>query len=319
MTAWARPLRTGPQSKHVGGKRTQAGRQFERAAARRSWKGSCSMPASSRSPAASGLRGAPRGRLRRAHFAPPNESGDEIVPSSKTERRRRSVLLIPPASPKPLRGSPRAELSDPGRSPARGSTPRRTQPLDDVRDTRSVGRRCDYRRIRPMHEAEERQGRGPGEGERRGLDEALVDHEGGDRPRESSPVDGARRPRAGESLVERAPPTPASLAMPIAAAVVPAAARAPSIDVLHQARRDPASATAPIAGACVFGVLWNACAPISVPIYEGVGEIATTGMIASIGEITREPRQDDPPSDAGSPPSGRSGQPIAFQPGSADV
>jgi hypothetical protein len=29
MTAWARPLRTGPQSKHVGGKRTQAGRRFE--------------------------------------------------------------------------------------------------------------------------------------------------------------------------------------------------------------------------------------------------------------------------------------------------
>ena len=29
MTAWARRLCTGPQSKHVGGKRAQAGRQFE--------------------------------------------------------------------------------------------------------------------------------------------------------------------------------------------------------------------------------------------------------------------------------------------------
>ena len=55
-----------------------------------------------------------------------NESGGGIVLSYKTERSCRSVLLIPPASPKPLQGSPRAELSGPVRSPAHGSTPRRT-------------------------------------------------------------------------------------------------------------------------------------------------------------------------------------------------
>jgi hypothetical protein len=41
-----------------------------------------------------------------------------------------------------------------------------------------------------------------------------------------------------------------------------------------------------MAGACVFGVLWNACAPISMPMYRRIGEIATTGITASKSEMT---------------------------------
>ena len=56
---------------------------------------------------------------------PRNESGGGIVLSYETERGQRSVLLIPPASPKPLQGSPHAALSGPVRSPAHGSTPQK--------------------------------------------------------------------------------------------------------------------------------------------------------------------------------------------------
>ena len=123
--------------------RAQAGRRIPRAPARCSWKGSCSMRAGKPLTGSFQDCAMPRADDFPALVSPPrNESSGGIaLPSYKTERSRRSVLLIPPASPKPLQGSPRAELSGPGRSPAHGSTPRRTQPRSRRRPRPSVSPR----------------------------------------------------------------------------------------------------------------------------------------------------------------------------------
>jgi hypothetical protein len=67
------------------------------------------------------------------------------------------------------------------RSPAHGSTPRRTQPRSRRRPRPSVSPRA-------MNEAEEGK-HGPGEGESGGLNEFLVDHEGGDGPENESRIE----------------------------------------------------------------------------------------------------------------------------------
>ena len=41
-----------------------------------------------------------------------------------------------------------------------------------------------------------------------------------------------------------------------------------------------------IAGASLFGVSWNDCAPINMAMYSRMGEIATTGTSDTITEIT---------------------------------
>ena len=57
----------------------------------------------------------------------------------------------------------------------------------------------------------------------------------------------------------------AAVGYPTAAALVPAAASAPSTRALAQAAKCGVSAST-IAGACSLGVVWNACAPISMPM-----------------------------------------------------
>ena len=125
MTAWARPLRTGPRSKHVGGNALKRAAEFEGV-------GQALIEGIVFDAGGQPLAGSFQDyAMRRAEDFPAlvsplrNESGGGIVLSYKTERGCRPVLLIPPASPKPLQGSPRAELSGPVRSPARGSTPKK--------------------------------------------------------------------------------------------------------------------------------------------------------------------------------------------------
>ena len=62
--------------------------------------------------------------------------------------------------------------------------------------------------------------------------------------------------------------------------MVPAAASAPSTWVWAQAAMFGSSAST-TAGACRAGDAWNACAPITRPMYSRIGRIATSGMTAS--------------------------------------
>ena len=45
------------------------------------------------------------------------------------------------------------------------------------------------------------------------------------------------------------------------------------------------SSASTIAGACLAGDAWNACAPMTRPMYSRIGRIATSGMIASSSAV----------------------------------
>ena len=62
--------------------------------------------------------------------------------------------------------------------------------------------------------------------------------------------------------------------------MVPAASRALSTWFCVQAAMFGISAST-IAGAWRIGVAWNACAPMTRPMYSRIGRIATSGMTAS--------------------------------------
>ncbi len=73
--------------------------------------------------------------------------------------------------------------------------------------------------------------------------------------------------------------------MPTLSALVPAAPSAPSMLILaHSAMFGMMASTT--AGACFAGLAWNACAPMTRPMYSRIGRIATSGITLSSSAVS---------------------------------